>query len=295
MADGSESMAVHPPATIQSRRVVLVTGAGSGLGQAMAERLSRGGDRVFATVRDPARAVDLQQRAHQAGLDLRFVPLELTSAASIAELVGILRAEGGLDVLIHNAGHGVYGPVEEVGTEDVVRQFAVQVFGPLELTRHLLPDLRQRHGRILWIGSLAGRLALPFQGHYSATKAAIAALSDALRIEVAPFGVTVTCVEPGDFATGFTEARVVRTRPDSPYAARAAIALRAAEGQEHGGPGPDELARVVERLTRLAQPPARRPVGRWARATCLLARWLPDVLRERLVAQNYGLTLAREP
>lgn len=275
-------------------RVVLVTGAGSGLGRAIAERLARAGDRVFATVRDPQRALQLEQRAQDQGLDLRFLPLELTSPQSVAHLVQRMRSEGGLDILIHNAGFGVFGPIEDVHAADVERQFAVQVFGPLELTRHLLPDLRQRRGRVLWIGSLAGRLALPFQGHYSATKAAIAALSDALRIEVAPFGVTVTCVEPGDFATGFTDARQVVTRPDSPYAVRAATTLTAAEGQERGGPPAEELAAIVEHLTRLTNPPARRPVGRWARLTCLLARWLPDRLRERLVAQNYGLTLAPE-
>ena len=273
-------------------QTVLVTGAGSGLGRAIAERFARRGDRVFATVRDPVRARELEAQARASGLQMSFLALELTSAEAVRAVLPVLEAAGGLDVLIHNAGFGVFGAVEEVGAEDVARQFAVNVFGPLELTRQLLPMLRARRGRVVWIGSLAGRLALPFQAHYSATKAAVAALSDAMRIELAPFGVAVVCVEPGDFATGFTSAPVISKGGIPTDATAAARGLECVETQERSGPAPDWVARVVEAVVQRRHPPARRPVGRWARLLCVLARILPDRLRERMVAGNYGLAPA---
>ena len=272
-------------------RSVLVTGAGSGLGLAIAQHLARHGYRVVGTVRSPARAELLTRKAQQEGLPLRYLPLELTSAADRDAVVRAMEAQGGLDVLVNNAGFGIFGAIEEVPAQAVARQFAVHVCGPLELTRRLLPLLRESKGRILWIGSLAGRLALPFQAHYSATKAAIASLSDALRIELAPHGVEVTCIEPGDFATGFTQAREVLAPAGSAYAVQVATCLAAAQEQERSGGDAVQVARVVARLLQRRHPPARRPVGRLARMMSLLARLLPEKLRERLVAQNYGLEL----
>jgi len=268
-------------------RSVLVTGAGGGFGRAIAERLARSGDRVVGTVRSPERAARLTEEARAAGLELTLLPLEITDAAQAGALAKRLEAQGGLDLLVHNAGFGVFGAVEGVDGESAGRQFAVNLLGPLELTRALLPGLRRRRGRVVWIGSLAGRFALPFQAHYSASKAAVAALSDAMRIELAPLGVSVSCVEPGDFATGFTDARQRPLADDSPYADRLARCLDAVEQQERGGGDPAWVARAVERLSRMRRPPARLPVGRWARTMCLLGRLLPDRAREALVRQLY--------
>lgn len=268
-------------------KTALVTGAGGGLGRAIAERLAAAGNRVTATVRGAERARAASEAAATRGLNLSFVPLELSSAEDVRALAGRLAGEGGLDLLVHNAGYGEFGPVEEVPLEAAMRQFAVNVLGPLELTRLLLPGLRARRGQIVWVGSLAGRIALPFQAHYSATKAAIAALSDALRIELAPHGVRVTCVEPGDFSTGFTDARRVTRVEGSPYREALERCLAAVDEQERGGPSPDWVGRLVEDLSRMPQPPARRPVGEWARTMCVLLRVLPDRLRERIVSSHY--------
>lgn len=270
-----------------TRRVVLVTGAGSGIGRAIAERMARDGDRVIATVRSAERASALTEEATDQGLPLVYRALELTSQESVAALAAWLEAEGRLDVLVHNAGFGVFGAVEEVSEDATERQFTVNLLGPLALTRRLLPLLRALRGRVVWIGSLAGRLALPFQAHYSATKAAIASMSDALRMEVAPFGVAVTCVEPGDFATGFTDARQSLVPEGSPYAERMARCYETIEGQERGGPSPEWVARVVAKISRMRRPPARRPVGRWARTICFLHRLLPDRVREWLLRSTY--------
>jgi len=275
--------------TSERARRVLVTGAGSGIGKAIAHRLAKSGDHVVGTVRDSARADLLTAEAQLAHLDLAFRPLDLEAAEQIAALVAELERLGGVDVLVNNAGFGVFGAVEEVSAEVVARQFLVNVLGPLHLTRACLPSLRARRGRIIWVGSLAGRIALPFQAHYSATKAAVAALSDALRLEVAPFGVTVTCVEPGDVATGFTDARVIAGSASSPYRAQHDCCLNAVIEQERSGSDPERVARVVERLSRQPRPPARRPAGRWARALCVAEKLAPVSLREAIVRRRYGL------
>ena len=142
---------------------------------------------------------------------------------------------------------------------------------------------------MIWIGSLAGRISLPFQSHYSATKAAMAAMSDAMRMELRPLGVRVTCVEPGDFATNFTAARTIVGDPRSPYRAAHDRCLRRVEAQERGGPDPGRVAAAVERLCTMRRPPARMPVGPGAGATCLLLRLLPDRVRELVVRRHYDV------
>ncbi len=269
-------------------RRVLVTGAGSGIGAAIARRLANAGYDVLGTVREPRRAVDLSAKLHAEGASrLRYLPLELADDAEIAALAAQIEAEGGLDVLVHNAGFGVFGAIEEVAGELTSRQFAVNVFGPLALTRRLLPGLRARRGHVIWIGSLAGRLALPFQAHYSATKAAIASISDAMRMELGPHGVRVTCVEPSDFATGFTDARNVSHCEDSVYGAALDRCLAEVEKQERGAPDPDAVARVVQAITEAENPPARRPVGSNARTICTLLRLVPSRWAERMIRAHY--------
>ena len=169
----------------------------------------------------------------------------------------------------------------------VARQFAVNVFGPLALTQLLLPGLRARRGCVIWVGSLAGRIPLPFQAHYSATKAAVATISDAMRLELRPHGVRVTCVEPSDFATAFTTARAVTVPAGSPYADVSRRCLREVEKQENGAPDPDWVARVIEKVARHRSPPARVPVGRNARLICFLLGVLPAALAERMIAAHY--------
>jgi NAD(P)-dependent dehydrogenase (short-subunit alcohol dehydrogenase family) len=274
-------------APLRDKRV-LVTGAGSGIGLAIAHRLSAAGYEVVGTVRDPLRAGPLTADAVAASKSITFLPLDLASAASIDRLVAKLEAAGGVDIVVNNAGHGVFGAVEEVDAQQTAHQFAANVFGPLELTRRLLRGLRDRKGQVIWIGSLAGRISLPFQAHYSATKSAISSLSDALRMELRPLGVRVTCVEPGDFSTGFTSARQIVAGTASPYASQHARCLAAVEKQEREAPAPDRVASLVERLCAMPDPPARVPIGENARTLCLLLRLLPDRIRELIVRRTYA-------
>ena len=270
------------------KKNVLVTGAATGIGRAIAIKLTGADCAVIGTVRDADRASALTAEAAAASTPLRFLALDLWSPASIASLAAEVDAAGGIDILVNNAGYGVFGAIEEVDAEAAARQFAANVLGPLELTRRLLPGLRRRKGQVIWIGSLAGRISLPFQAHYSATKSAIASLSDALRMELRPHSVRVTCVEPGDFATGFTSARQVVSVPDSPYGPQHARCLAAVEKQEREAPSPEWVANLVERLCRMPDPPSRVPVGENARTLSLLLRLLPDRLRELLVRKTYA-------
>jgi len=267
---------------------VLVTGAGSGIGRAIAVRLTDAGYVVIGTVRDGERARALTADAAATSKPIRFLPLDLSSASSIASLAVEVEAAGGVDIVVNNAGNGVFGAIEEVDATAVARQFEANVFGPLELTRRLLPGLRARKGQVIWIGSLAGRISLPFQAHYSAAKSAVSSLSDALRMELRPHGVRVTCVEPGDFATGFTGARQIFTVASSPYAPQHARCLAAVEKQEREAPSPERVANLVERLCRMPDPPSSVPVGEHARTLCLLLRLLPDRLREFIVRKTYA-------
>jgi short-subunit dehydrogenase len=258
----------------QARRI-LVTGAGRGIGGAIAGRLAAAGHAVVGTVRDQDRARVLTDVARQQGLRLIFIPLDLRQHDSVETAASRVLADGPLDVLINNAGFGLFGAVEDAAAEEVARQFEVNLLGPIQLTRLLLPSLRERKGRIIWVGSLAGRQSLPFQGHYSATKAGVAALSDALRMELRPLGVQVACVEPGDISTGFTDARVTTCAGSSVYAAAAARSRAAVEHEERHAPDADCVARVVERLVVLRRLPTRVAVGRLSRTTTLLLRLLP--------------------
>ncbi|MEK7706027.1 MAG: SDR family NAD(P)-dependent oxidoreductase [Myxococcota bacterium] len=269
------------------RQRVIVTGAGSGLGDAIARQLAGEGYDVLGTVREAARAHTLTEQAQGRGLSLSYRPLDLGERAQVERLGAELGAQP-LDVLVHNAGMGVFGAVEDVDDTAAALQMAVNFFGPLELTRRLLPALRQAHGRILFVGSLAGRISLPFQACYSASKAALAALSDALRIELRPHGVQVCCIEPGDFATAFTAARRV-SQATTPYASAAQRCLLAVERQERSGAEAALVAQLVSRLCRSRRLAARYPVGRWARTLALLRGVLPDAWAEAIVRTHYEL------
>ena len=270
-------------------RHILVTGAGSGIGREIAFHLASRDALVIGTVRDPERASRLSEEAQNQGLSITYLPLELTRPEQIEALGRDLDRLGGIDVLVHNAGFGLFGAVEDCGQEAMQRQFEVNLMGPLALTRRLLPGLRARQGRIIWIGSLGGRFALPFQACYSASKAAVATVSDALRMELRPFGVKVTCIEAADFATDFTRARQDCTQAGSPYARWAERCLAAVTLTEQRGPAPRLVARRVDKLLQRAYPPARVRVGRWARTLCFLERVIPDLVREQLVRATYRL------
>ena len=182
-------------------KVVLITGCSTGIGWDLAERLSGAGYTVAATARNAETLADLP-----AALKLS---LDVTQPVSVSEAVArTLREFGRIDILVNNAGYALRGAVEEIPVEQVQQMFDVNVFGVLRMIQAVAPHMRaQRAGRIINISSLAGKLFTPVNGTYTATKFALEALSDTLRLELAPFGVQVILVEPGAIKTSFRRYR----------------------------------------------------------------------------------------
>ncbi len=266
-------------------KVVLVTGASSGLGQAIAKALAAKGHRVFGTARAP-----------QGGASQGFItlPLDVTQDESVAACISeIIRSAGRIDALINNAGFGIAGAIEDTSAAEALAQFETNFFGTHRVCRAVLPHLRaQRAGLIINMSSLAGRIPLPFQGFYSATKFAIEAYTEALRMEVRPFGIGVSMIEPGDFATSFTANRCM-TRESiatSPYyeSALRAIAIMARDEQAN-----QDLSPVINAVHAILE--CRRPALRYPRANAIqrtfnaLRPFLPQAIAESLIRDTYGL------
>lgn len=201
---------------------VLVTGCSSGFGKLTALLFARHGHTVIATMRDLARAGPMAEMAAEEGLDVRVVALDVTDRASVETAVADAEAAvgGALDVVVNNAGIEVRGPIEACSDEEVLAQFDTNVFGVVRVTRAVLPAMRaRRSGVIVNVSSIAGLVARPFGGIYSASKHALEAISEAMHHELRPFGIRVAVVEPGQFETGLLANAVVAAEfgPDSPY------------------------------------------------------------------------------
>ena len=260
-----------------------MTGASSGLGAATAAHLASLGHRVYAASRRGT--VDSASAALPL---LRPLKIDVDDDASVdAGLDVIWRNESRLDVVVNCAGYGVAGPIEDTPLAMAQAQFDTNVFGVLRVCQRVLPLMRrQRAGLIVNVTSIAGELSLPFQGIYSATKFAVEGLSEALRAEVRPFGIHVVLVQPGDFRTGFTDARRTIAADGSPYAGRSVHALETAARDERAGADPRQLARLIARIVDSRRPKLRYVVGPSAQEWLMRLR---HVLPGRwLIARHYG-------
>lgn len=264
-------------------QVVLITGASSGIGQACAQYLARQGYRVFGTSRRPGAST----------ADFQMIPMDVTDEDSVRRGVEeVIRQAGRLDVLVNNAGFGIAGAVEDTSPEEALAQLETNFFGVLRLCRAVLPIMRaQGSGTIVNIGSLAGLIALPFQGLYSASKFALEGLSEALRMEVQPFGIRVVLIEPGDVRTNFTSSRRrTQASAGSPYAERMERALAVAEYDEQHGVPPEAVARVLGRILRLRHPRLRYRAGSlFQKFAASAKRFLPEVVFEWAVKKYYRI------
>ena len=267
-------------------QVILVTGASSGMGLACATHLAQRGHRVYGTARQPGTASDQQ--------GFQLLRMDVTDEASIASAVAQVMAESGrIDVLVNNAGSGISGAIEETTIEEAQALFDVNFFGVLRTCRAVLPIMRrQGAGRIINIGSLGGRIAVPFQGIYTATKFALEGLTETLRAEVRPCGITVSIIEPGDFHTGFTaNRRMVRAcGDDSSYWPAFQKVMRVVESDETNGSDPMLVARLVERIIQAPRPRLRYTVGMmFQRVAGFLKAVLPASVSEWAIMKYYRL------
>lgn len=279
-----------------SRRV-LVTGASSGIGQDLARTLARSGWTVFAGARRADRLAALQV---ELGPNLVPLTLDVTDGASIAAAAAAvheLTGGYGLDALVNNAGVAIAGPMAEIDEADLRAQFETNVFGLVAVTRAFLPAMMaRRSGRIVNVGSTAGRISQPLVGAYHATKYAVEALSDAYRMELAPLGITVSLLEPGPVRTEFGDklkASVDRVDDGSPWAPiRANVAAIEARA-ERVMIGPDAIARDAIHALTASRPRARYVAPRWFGPLLTLASVLPTRLLDLILSRMLGLHLLR--
>lgn len=235
---------------------VLITGCSSGIGHTLAQRLGQTGYTVIATARHPETLADLPVTL--------ALPLDVTDPTSVAAATEeVVRRFGRIDVLVNNAGYALRGALEEVPVEDVQAMFDVNVFGVLRMIRAVVPHMRQEgSGRIINLSSIAGKCSTPGTGAYSATKFAVEALSDALRWELAPFGIQVVLIEPGSISTSFeataqANSRSILAKASSPYHALYEHAATFAASMRRQGAGPEAVSRVIEQAI-VADRPKRR-------------------------------------
>ncbi|GAB2602073.1 SDR family NAD(P)-dependent oxidoreductase [Streptomyces capparidis] len=271
---------------------VVVTGASSGIGLATALELARAGFDVIGTARTEEKAAALRRRAEGVGAPVRTVLLDVTDSTSavrafteIAELTG-----GGPWAVVNNAGLAQPGAVEDVDDERVRRQLETNLVAPARIARLVLPQMRQRRsGRIVNVSSVSGRISLPLLGWYCASKQGLGALTDALRMEVAPFGVKVSLVEPGAFGTGIWERAVAMLpRGGSAYQDQYDAAQEVLRGAKEL-PGPRPVARAVLRALLARHPQPRYVVGGRARAQVVLDALAPTAASDWAKSVGTGL------
>jgi short-subunit dehydrogenase len=274
------------PSPSAAPRTALVTGASSGIGQAVAAALAGRGYRVLGTSRDPS-------AVREPVPGVTYLPLDLTDEAGIRECARAASADGAVDVLVNNAGESQSGPIEELPAEAVWRLFQTNVFGAVRLTQLLLPGMRARgYGRVVMVGSMLASFPLAYRSSYVASKAALKGFASAARRETSPYGVHVTTVEPGAINTGIGERRTHCLADGSPFGAEYHAMLGALNANEAKGVPAAKVAATVVKAIEAARPRQLYAVGSSAPAVFALARLLPRSAVERLVARRHGLRWA---
>ncbi|MEV6636318.1 SDR family oxidoreductase [Actinoplanes sp. NPDC051470] len=242
-----------------AQRRWLITGCSSGLGRALAERLAAEGEQVLATARDAASLAALTD------LGLLTASLDVRDDAQCAEAVALATDRlGGLDVLVNNAGYGQFGAVEEVGDDQLAEQFDTNVYGPWRLLRHALPVWRaQGGGHAIFSSSVSGTVAFPGLSAYTASKFALEGLAEALAAEAGQFGVKVTILQLGGFATAYGSNLRLPRNPITAYQPLVGGMLDAVRGLTESDivSPPSLFADTVRRVADLPEPPLRVPVG----------------------------------
>jgi NAD(P)-dependent dehydrogenase (short-subunit alcohol dehydrogenase family) len=267
-----------------ARKTVLITGATAGIGKHTALYLHARGHHVIGTGRNEKALDELRS----SGIDA--LKLDVTSAASIdAAKLEVDRITGGraIDVLVNNAGYGQVGPIEMLSDADVRAQFDTNVFGLLAVTRAFLPGMRARgFGRVINVSSVGGRMVFPLMGIYHATKYALEAISDAMRLELRQFGIRVSLIEPGYIKTDFTATSIESVQKyvqdDSPYAASVRLAARAGSALEPFAVGPRSVARAIEHAATSRFPRARYVAPSYNALALVLMSLTPTWLTDRL-------------
>jgi short-subunit dehydrogenase len=265
-------------------KVVLITGGSSGIGKAIGIYLSEKGFKVYGTSRNPQKIT-----THPFNL----VALDVTDTDTITTAIQtIIAKERRLDILINNAGMGITGALEDTPTDEMRHVFNTNFFGAIDVIKAVLPQMRQqKSGLIINITSIAGYMGLPFRGIYSATKGALELSTEALRMEVANFGIKVTNVAPGDFATNIASGRYhTPVFENSPYKKTYQTNLNLMDADVNGGENPIQMAEAIYKIINSKNPKIHYKVGStMQKFAIVLKRMLPDKVFEKLMMNNFKM------
>ncbi len=264
-------------------KVVLITGASSGIGKITAQYLAQKGFKVYGTSRNPK----------QSNLGFEMVALDLNNAESIQNAVQfILKKEKRIDILINNAGTGITGPIEETPTEEIHKAFETNFFGVIEVMKAVLPQMRkQKSGLIINVTSIAGYMGLPFRGIYSATKSALERVTETIRMEVKKFGIEVTNIAPGDFATNIAAGRYhTPIFEKSAYKVVYQKNLDLMDAHVDRGGDPIEIAKKIYKIIESPNPKIHYKVGSLIqKSSIVLKQILPNKVYEYLMMKHYKM------
>jgi len=265
-------------------KVVLITGGSSGIGKSVGEYLSHKGFVVYGTSRNASKIKD-----HP----FKLVTLDVNEVDTIKKAVEkVIKNEGKLDILINNAGMGITGPIEETPTNEMRKVFNTNFFGAIDVMKAVLPQMRkQKSGLIINVTSIAGYMGLPFRGIYSATKGALEIVTEAIRMEVKNFGIEVTNVAPGDFATNIASGRYhTPVFENSPYKEVYQSNLDLMDAHVNSGSNPNEMAEAIYKIIKTSRPKVHYKVGSFMQKfSIVLKKILPDTIYEKLLMNHYKL------
>lgn len=277
-----------------SKKTIVITGCSSGFGRVSALELAKHGWHVFATVRKETDQADLLTEAATLGCKENLTPLlcDITQTEQVAALAQAVKeqlATNSLDALLNNAGTATGGPIELVSLDDMRALFEINIIAHVDVIQHFLPLLKEAKGTIINVSSVSGRIATPVTGVYAASKFALEAISDALRVELAPFGVRVVLIEPSSSPTNIWQTSIQRalqqmeSHRNGPYGPLLNLAERSAVHSSKQGFPPQLFADTLVRIFDSYQPRPRYIVPRNAIIAVLMRRFLPDTLWDRLV------------
>jgi NAD(P)-dependent dehydrogenase (short-subunit alcohol dehydrogenase family) len=265
-------------------KVVLITGGSSGIGKSIGEFLHHKGFVVYGTSRNPERMLNSV---------FPLIALDVRNADSIQSAVAkVIAISGRLDVVINNAGVGITGPLEEIPMEEIKNNFETNFFGPIEVMKSVLPQMRsQQSGLIINVTSIAGYMGLPYRSVYSASKGALELITEALRMEVKSFGVHITNIAPGDFATNIAAGRFhAPVIKGSAYETSYGNNLKTMDEHVDSGSNPNEMAEAVFAIIANPSPKIHYKVGAFMQKfSIVLKRILPDKVYEKMLMNHYKL------
>ncbi|MRT17430.1 SDR family oxidoreductase [Vitellibacter sp. q18] len=265
-------------------KTVLITGGSSGIGKAIGEYLTARGYEVFGTSRNPEKIANSK---------FPLLKMDVNDTASIKTVVeGIIDKSQKIDVVINNAGVGITGPIEETPESEIKNAFQTNFYGPINVIKAVLPQMREQgFGQIINVTSIAAYMGLPYRGIYSATKAALEITIEALRMETLQFGIKMTNVAPGDFATNIAAGRYhAPILENSPYKKDYGNTLKMMDQHVDNGDDPLKMAKAVHRIIEDSNPKIHYKIGApLQKFSIVLKRILPDKMYEKMLLRHYGL------